>query len=258
MQTSRTTWLVIGISSLIVTLILLGGFIYAVKDILYPQATLELQTTKKPNAQTDSKRILIAGIGDSLTKGIGDDTGKGYIGILKQELAKSSGKEVNIIGNLAVSGHRTDQLQEELKRYGVQYTLRKANLIVITIGGNDLFSVGQDEVDPKIIEQRMPEALTRLTDILQTVNRLNPKADIYYVGLYNPFSQLKNGKESSLAVQKWNNEVFTLVNAYSNMTFVPSYDLFSKNPQAFLSSDQFHPNQDGYDRMAKRIAQLVE
>jgi lysophospholipase L1-like esterase len=258
MNQARTSWMLIGISSLIVTLVLLAGFIYAVKDILYPQASEELQYRSQKSGQMDSNKLLIVGLGDSLTKGIGDETGKGYIGHLKDELTVANDKQVSIIGNLAVSGHRSDQLQDVLKQAGVRYTISKANMIVLTIGGNDLFSVGQDEVDVSLIETRMPDALARLADTLKTINTINPKAQLYYTGLYNPFSELDNGMQSSQAVQTWNFEVFALINQYPQMTFVPSFDLFSKNPKAYLASDQFHPNEMGYERIAKRIAQVVE
>jgi lysophospholipase L1-like esterase len=258
MQRSRNLWLVIGLFSLIVTLVLAGGFGYAIKDILFPQASPILTGSIGNTAPLKADKIQLVGIGDSLTKGTGDETGKGYIGYVKEYLQPVVGQPVNIIGNMAVGGHRTDQLLELLQQKGVRYTLRQANMIVLTIGGNDLFNLGQDEVDVKVIEQRMPDALKRLESILATVNELNPKAELYYVGLYNPFAALDNGAQSSLAVQQWNDAVFSLLNQYPQMTFVPSYDLFTKNLKEYLSADQFHPNQLGYERIAKRIVQVIE
>jgi lysophospholipase L1-like esterase len=258
MNRSRTLWLSIGLFSLIVTLTLLGGFIYAIKDILMPQASPMIEGTISDKTNRSNTKIQLVGIGDSLTKGTGDETGKGYIGYVKEFLEPVLSKPVNIIGNMAVGGHRSDQLQQLLEETGVRYTIRQANMIVMTIGGNDLFSVGQDEVDVSVIEKRMPEALQRLQSILETVNELNPDAELYYVGLYNPFAALNNGAQSSLIVQKWNSEVFALLNLYPQMTFVPSYDLFTKNLKEYLSADQFHPNQMGYERIAKRIVQVIE
>jgi lysophospholipase L1-like esterase len=259
MRRSKEIWLWLGGFSLLVTLLFAVGFGYAMKDILFPQPSPLLGDVSEASGNTNDDTLRIVGIGDSLTKGVGDETGKGYIGHLKTLLTPIVGREVNVIGNIAVSGHTTAQLQSEiLPQAGVQYTIRQANMIVMTIGGNDLFRVGQDEVDTALVEQRIPETLTRLADILKSINEWNPQAEVYYIGLYNPFADLENGVQSSLVVQKWNSEVFALLKQYPQMTFVPSYDLFSKNLDAYLSSDHFHPNQPGYERMARRIAQIIE
>jgi lysophospholipase L1-like esterase len=42
------------------------------------------------------------------------------------------------------------------------------------------------------------------------------------------------------------------------MVLVPTYDLFELNANKYLYSDHFHPNQDGYERIAERIVQIMK
>jgi lysophospholipase L1-like esterase len=56
---------------------LLGGFIYAIKDILMPQASPMIEGTISDKTNRSNTKIQLVGIGDSLTKGTGDETGKG-------------------------------------------------------------------------------------------------------------------------------------------------------------------------------------
>ncbi|UJF36104.1 SGNH/GDSL hydrolase family protein [Paenibacillus hexagrammi] len=60
-------------------------------------------------------------------------------------------------------------------------------------------------------------------------------------------------------MQDWNDRVFTYTNRYSNMVLVPTYDLFEQNLLKYISSaDHFHPNGDGYERIADRIVQILK
>ncbi|MGO4274197.1 lipase, partial [Paenibacillus sp. TAF58] len=78
-------------------------------------------------------------------------------------------------------------------------------------------------------------------------------------GLYHPFLELDPKKEGSLIVQRWNNSVFEMMNRYPHMAIVPTYDLFEQNLIKYLSSaDHFHPNGDGYERIADRIVQILK
>jgi len=79
-----------------------------------------------------------------------------------------------------------------------------------------------------------------------------------YVGLYNPFADLKDVKEAGdQAVANWNLNVLDTMNQYSGTIVIPTYDLFTSNLDRYLSGDHFHPNGDGYQRIAERIVQSI-
>lgn len=272
LKSSRFLWRSVGTLALLATLLFVSGFIYAVKDILYPQASdLSLAPVEPtPNNELAAgDKIQIVALGDSLTRGTGDQQGKGYVGRVKEQLEKEMKKPVYVLANYSVNGYTTDQLlQDILKRSEVPASIAKADVVLLTIGGNDLFGFatangrpfenGQAELSPDEVRKRMPEAVARLSQILDKIAELNPRATIIYVGLYNPFRDIDSTGEASLVIDEWNREAFKIANKHPNMIVVPTHDLFEKNLLKYLYSDHFHPNQDGYQRIADRIMQVLE
>jgi len=271
---SRMIWRITGAAALLSTLLFVTGFVYAMKDILYPAASeLVLPPVEAPaeNLLTDADKIQIVVLGDSLTRGTGDQSGQGgYVGRVKEYLEKNTDKPVYVLNNFSVNGYRTDQLLKDIKeRSEVPASIAKADLVMLTIGGNDIFGLamgngiptgadGAAEIRPEDIRQRMPEAVSRLREILDTIAALNSRAAILYIGLYNPFIDMDTTGEASLIIDEWNREAFKVANQYRNMTVVPTHDLFERHALKYLYSDHFHPNQDGYQRIAERIIQALE
>ncbi len=268
MNGTRFIWRSVGLAAVITTLLLLFGLVYAIMDVLNPKAVSYMAEPDKPEVQSplDQDSIRIVALGDSLTKGTGDVSGKGYVLNVKSKLEQSTGKQVNLIGNYAVNGYRTEQLLKDLQgQPGVAYGIEQANLILLTMGGNDLFEISQnvlnsqtDELDPDKVRQRMPEPLKRLEQILTKLAELNPNAAIVYTGMYNPFFDLPEMRSASVHVAEWNDAAFRLSLKYPNMVYVPTFDLFQLNFSDYMYTDHFHPNQQGYERIAERIVQAIE
>ncbi|MEX2415579.1 MAG: GDSL-type esterase/lipase family protein [Paenibacillaceae bacterium] len=268
MRSSGFIWRTVGIAAVLSTLLLVFGLVYAVNDVVNPTATLFEDVTKLPNPLQDEKednRINIVSLGDSMTKGTGDLTGVGYVGYLREKLAEVTGKPVFVLNNLGVNGYRTEQLLADLNdKPSVAETLKKADIIVFTIGGNDLFKYVREElditsanIDPEELFKSIPEPAERLQQILKRLNEINPKATIVYMGLFNPFLDLDETRATSLAIAKWNETAFEFIHTYPNMILVPTADLFQKNLMNYLYTDHFHPNQEGYQRMADRAVQAL-
>lgn len=78
-------------------------------------------------------------MGDSLTQGVGDQQKKGgYVSIIKQKVEKQDNTKV-ITSNFGVAGDRSDQILKRLNdQSNVQQKLKSADVIVMTVGGNDL------------------------------------------------------------------------------------------------------------------------
>lgn len=216
----------------------------------------------------DGSKINIVALGDSLTEGVGDISTKGYVKQVQEKLTARNGKPVYVLNNFAVSGYRTDQLLNDLtqKKKQIGQALAEADLIMLTIGGNDIFNGGKGIFDNPTQEfnvqaalERMPEALIRLDKILKIVGEANPRAKIMYIGLYHPFLDIDANRDGSAVVEKkWNNAAFGLANRYPNMIMVPTYDLFRLNGRGYLADDHFHPNGKGYERIADRIVNILE
>ncbi|UKS30526.1 GDSL-type esterase/lipase family protein [Paenibacillus sp. HWE-109] len=271
MRSTRYIWGAIGLTASISTIVFAVGFAYAANQIWFPKASGDLNivtaTPKKETMIESRSKLQIVALGDSLTAGTGDNTGKGYVGRVREKLEKETGKPVFVLNNLAIPGYKSDQLLQDLTLKKTQDALAQADIILLTIGGNDIFAGGeglfsgenQTEFNPEAAEKRLGPALLQMDKILKAINQANPKATVLYVGLYHPFLDLDPKKEGSLIVQRWNNRVFELTNQYPQMVIVPTYDLFEQNLIKYLSSaDHFHPNGDGYERIADRIVQILK
>ena len=265
----RTAWLwrVAGIGGALCTIVLLAGFVYAVFDVVYPQVVQEQFIPPAPDesaAPAMGEQLRIVALGDSLTKGTGDLSGNGYIGYLRDKLEERTGEPNQLLNNLAVNGYHTGQLLDDLNKPSVAQTVAAANLIVFTIGGNDLFQYVRQEIGlsasalgAEELAASIPEPAEGLKRILRKLEEINPEATIVYVGLYNPFLDLDQTRETSRAIARWNEHAYDAIYANPNMILVPTADLFERNLIAYLSSDHFHPNAAGYERIAERIAQAL-
>ncbi|TVY11667.1 GDSL-type esterase/lipase family protein [Paenibacillus cremeus] len=278
MITTRWLWRTVGLVALLSTLLCIFGFAYAVNQIMYPkpvvseepgapQTAPQTQDKPKQDAWNAKDKIQIVALGDSLTAGTGDLTGKGYVGQVRDKLEKQLGKPVYVFNNFAIPGYRTaDMLKDWDTKKDIDKSISEADLILLTIGGNDLFDGGADifntqngeGFNPKAAAERSPEALKRLGQIFDRIAKVNPNAKIMYVGLYYPFLDLDKDRTGAPIVQQWNTSAFELANRYPNITVVPTYDLFELNLTKYIYSDHFHPNQNGYERIAQRIADILK
>lgn len=279
MKSSKWIWRSVSILSVFSTLLLLAGFVYAVKDIQSPQAAKDrpakVATPEKetgPATPAADKELKFAVIGDSLAKGTGDNSGMGFARRTIRELT-AAGRKATLLNNLGINGLTTTGLLPKLEERGTKYVLGEADVILLSIGGNDLFQ-GADlaskgiagtsttakgqELDPEDLLKGLPKASTQLKTILKRIRAINPEAMIVYVGLYNPFGDIEELQvPGNQAVAKWNEAALDTINKNGNMTLVPTFDIFQQHLGRYLASDHFHPNGDGYQQIAVRIVQAI-
>lgn len=225
---------------------------YAGKPDKIPEKTnVEKKTVKKDG-------LHIVALGDSLTRGTGDETGKGYVGVLLDEIKEKSKQEARLT-NLGVSGQRSDQLKEQIQQTEVKRQLQSADIILVTIGGNDLFRGGQGllEFETTDIVDIEKKFLENMNFIFQQIRASNSEANVFFIGLYNPFIDLDQGKETSAVVRHWNYQSAELSAAFPKIIFVPTFDLFELKVNDYLYTDKFHPNTKGYRLIAERVASLL-
>ncbi|WP_160031974.1 GDSL-type esterase/lipase family protein [Paenibacillus sp. An7] len=268
MKSSNRIWITVSTVSIIVTCVLIYGFIIAVQDIVNPSGNTDFISEQKETTTTSpieqSTEIKIAAIGDSLAKGTGDDEGKGFVRRVVSML-KEDGKEVRVTANLAINGLTAEKLFPELDEAGVKYTLEQSNLILLSIGANDLFQGAQagqaadiNIPDTAALFELLTKASDSLEKVLKKIAEINPNAKIVYVGLYNPFNDLKDLKQvGNAVVTTWNSKVLELISTYDQMALAPTFDLFENNVPQLLASDHFHPNAQGYEEMAERIVEVL-
>lgn len=237
----------------------LVGFVIAANDLIYPKAAQAIDVEEVPqDIIAKDGRMDIVGLGDSLTRGMGDTEGLGYIGRFTNMLKADWGQTVSL-ANLAVSGAKAPQLIEQLSDTGVQYSITQADLIVLTIGGNDL-NPGWDQLSEIDLQQYEPDVEAFANDvrtILTTLRSYNPVADIYWLSLFNPFESITELHGSSENIVLWNTALETIALEYEDVFIIPTFDLFQTKTSKLLSKDHFHPNNEGYQSMAERLLQKV-
>ncbi|GER73130.1 GDSL-type esterase/lipase family protein [Weizmannia acidilactici] len=206
----------------------------------------------------NTKQIVITAIGDSLTRGTGDTSGKGYAGYLADDLKKKTKKKI-LLQNNGIKGLTSSGLLEQINKPQIRRELRNADIILLTIGGNDLFQGGEalDHLNEAYIQKLEKPYLANLKQIYAAIRAANKTATVYHIGLYNPFIDLKRSKLTSAIVRQWNFDSASLAASYPKIVYVPTFDLFELNTNDYLYSDKFHPNTAGYKLIGERVASLI-
>ncbi|HDR4701395.1 MULTISPECIES: SGNH/GDSL hydrolase family protein [Bacillus cereus group] len=235
------------------------GFVSGVNDVLNPKAS---NLIKKTDVVAKEKKktgtLQIVSLGDSLTRGVGDKEGIGYVGRMKEDLQKDYKQKIALT-NLAVSGAKMPDLLKQIESSGAQYSIKKADVIVLTIGGNDLFP-GWESLGKIDLETYRPDTETFQNEakkIIEEIRKLNTDSPIFWLGLYNPFEDVEDLKGASNIVVDWNASLEKLAVNNKNVYITPTFDLFQNRGKDLLYSDHFHPNEVGYTYMADRLVQNV-
>lgn len=230
---------------------------YAPSDKLTVDA-IERKTSLKAKLPVDEKLFYnqsIVALGDSLTEGIGDAFNDGgFVSVLDQTI--NEGEKIATFINYGKLGERTQGLLKRLEEPKVKQSLRKADIVIMTIGANDIIKVVKDHITNLTFERFLKERVVfedRLAIILETIHEFNPSIHIYVVGLYNPFEKFfENIPELNQIVSDWNESSKQITKERTWTTFVPIDDIFS-NQSSLFSEDHFHPNTRGYVKIAERI-----
>lgn len=235
------------------------GFITSVNDVLNPKTSkLTPAVQKEIKGKQRKETLQVVSLGDSLTRGVGDKEGIGYIGRMKNDL-QTKYKQKVALTNLAVSGAKMPDLLKQMESSGTGYAIKQADVLVLTIGGNDLFP-GWESLGNLDLTTYHPDTATfqaNAKKILEQLRSLNPNSPIFWIGLYNPFEDVEELKGSSPIVVDWNGSLEKLALSYSNVYVVPTFDLFQNHGKDLLYSDHFHPNEAGYTLIADRLLQNV-
>ncbi|MBU8916907.1 SGNH/GDSL hydrolase family protein [Neobacillus sp. 114] len=246
-----------GVAALL-CLLWLAGLGWAVGEY-YAGTSENISKPSVSEQKADQKKgLTVVALGDSLTRGTGDETGKGYVGVLVDEIKEKTKKSVQLT-NLGINGQRSDQLRNQIQEEEIGRQIQKADVVLVTIGGNDLFRGGQGLIDfqAEDITAIEKKYLDNLNFIFTEIRKHNQTANVFFVGLYNPFIELNQGKEMSKVVRKWNYDSAEVSSVFPKIVFVPTFDLFELKVNDYLYSDKFHPNQKGYRLIAERVAALM-
>jgi lysophospholipase L1-like esterase len=217
-----------------------------------PPAPVRSAPAKKPG----NRLVLV--LGDSLSHGTGDPTGRGYATDVLDSLRRSGPAESI---NLAVAGAESSELALLLERENVKSIARSADLILVSIGGNDLShslgGAGAPTEALTAVTTARTNFARNLRTILETLREANPSAPIRLIGLYQPFPA--GGREARIGasmILSWNSLAEETAIGYPHVAVVPVFDLFQGRAER-LATDRFHPNRNGYRAIADRVIQSL-
>ncbi|EKN69484.1 G-D-S-L family lipolytic protein [Neobacillus bataviensis LMG 21833] len=230
--------------------------------VLHQEKKVAAQVFAPIPADFVPRKLTIVSAGDSLTQGVGDSTGQGgYLPYLKTMLEKEKGIQEVDFYNFGVKGNRTTQLLKRLKTPEMKEVLQKTDLVILTIGGNDIMKVVKDNISNLQISNFTKEKAAfqeHLTQIFEAIVQENPNASIVLVGLYNPFSTwFSDIKEMDQVVAEWNQVGQNVIANFSHAYFVKIEDVFLTAAEDLLYTDHFHPNDKGYELIAERLNETL-
>lgn len=268
---------IIWIIALVVLVVAAGGgtYYYVNRNNSQVSETKTVKKTKpKKKVIPKKKNISIVAVGDSLTQGVGDskDVGGGYVTRLTKKV-QDKYKVKTESHNYGVSGDTSQQIMARIKSDNKMHAdLPKADIITVTVGGNDFMHLlqrkGLDLTAGDIADEQV-KFDKRLTQLLTDLRNYNDKAPIYLIGIYNPFSiYLSNVKDAKTAFINWNKGSAKVASTFNEVYFVDINNLYQpkgitkkikktgSNPYLY-TKDHFHPNGTGYDMMTDKVFEKV-
>ncbi|HFI0695447.1 TPA: SGNH/GDSL hydrolase family protein [Streptococcus suis] len=216
-------------------------------------------------------------LGDSLTEGVGDVTGQGgFVPLLAQSLNNQYGYEVTY-QNFGISGNTSNQILKRMKEdKDLKLALEEADLLTVTVGGNDLRKVivkNLTNLKVSTFDKPAKEYGKRLESIIKTGRQQNADLPIYILGIYNPlYLSFPELTEMQIVVDKWNQTTKQITEKYKDVYFVDINELLYKGLEGEMGvsqsnstsannllyeDDHFHPNNTGYEIMKKALLEKM-
>ncbi|BCA85468.1 lipase/acylhydrolase [Enterococcus saigonensis] len=263
--------------------IVLNQTIPAAQPILKPTSVNEVVKNQK-------EKIHFVAIGDSLTEGIGDETKRGgFVPIVTNDMQERYRLTSVEVENYGVAGERSDQILKRIKKEKtILENIATADVLTLTVGGNDLMKVIQDNffgLTTKTFKRPQEKYQKRITEIITLLQKENKQAPIYVFGIYNPFYlNFPEITDMQKIVDNWNLATEETVKTFKNVHFIPINDLLYRgldnevgidstldsseeaelkstdssdlniiDNNALYDQDKFHPNNLGYQLMANAL-----
>lgn len=246
--------------------------------LLVPSAQPVL--SKADYTKSKIKSFSYVALGDSLTQGVGDTTNQGgFVPLVAQSLTNDEGYQVDA-QNFGVAGNTSNQILKRMEENPeIADALAKADLMTLTVGGNDLRKVILDNITSlKITTFKKPSIAysKRLLKIIELARKDNPNLPIYVLGIYNPFYlNFPEMTDMQVIVDNWNQTTQETVDKLDKVYFVPINDLLYQGidgqegvvqtsgddtkiiNDALYQGDNFHPNNTGYEIMKRAVLEKM-
>jgi lysophospholipase L1-like esterase len=240
--------------------VLAAGFVLALRGSIGEPLGQDPPPIAPPRLQAPRSgafRILV--LGDSLARGTGDATGRGFAVDVLDAFKKKGPAELT---NLGVNGMESPEVRALVETPNVRRLAAGADLILVSAGGNDLsHAVTRGPGSPADLTDAVAAARGRYVEnlraILRQLREANPTAPIGILGLYDPFGQESGaGRLGASVILQWNTLATETALAFPGVFVIPTFDLFYGRADR-LGADRYHPNRDAYALVAQRVMQVA-
>lgn len=223
---------------------------------------------------TKDRKVYYLSLGDSLAVGQMPDNSlnKSYGDYIKDYLedrnilefytkgfAKNGYRSIDLLNDV----NNNKKIKEGKKEISIKNALIKADIVTVSIGGNDLLY--KLNLSSSIDITEFDDIYSYVDEVIGDINKLlfelrkNCKEQIIVLGLYNPFAsfspKLANTVEPVLSYA--NLKIQDLTKKY-DMTFVDMHDMFLANPSYLPTYLEIHPTASGYRAMSKKIISAID
>ena len=165
--------------------------------------------------------------------------------------------------NFGLNGQRTGGLLSQLDRGDVADAVRRANIISISIGGNDFFTNNSPGLFFEVtfgyygrINSIASDMRRNFAGIIEKIKGYNPNAVILMQTLYNPtIYPFRFGVEE--AVKRVNSMIYDYLNDHPGAYHIVDVKSAIGADPTYICIDTIHPNAKGNERIAKVILQKL-
>lgn len=270
--------------------IVIAVIVFAGLSLSIPKAEplVKPSVATKKTSNMKSKLHYVA-IGDSLTEGVGDQTKQGgFVPLVANDLREDYQLKTVETENYGVNGERSDQILKRVKeKETIQTNIKTADIITLTVGGNDLMKVIQNNffgLTTRSFKKPLKNYQENVTELFAEIRELNPNAPIYVLGIYNPFYlNFPEITDMQTIVDNWNQGTEAMVKETDHCYFIPINDLLYQGldqkvgvaeeqtnttdsmaeslndikNNVLYEEDHFHPNNLGYQLMANAVKEKL-
>jgi lysophospholipase L1-like esterase len=178
--------------------------------------------------------INLVALGDSIAYGTGATDNYGYVYLYRDYLASSASVELK---NHSLKGMKTGDLLLQISvDQKIRRSIKSANIVTISIGGNNLLACASDNysiIDDACAQNGVNNFIADFKEILKIVNGLNSAATVKVLNLYNPYKADPNYqaeyelyKEADFYISQINTNIGEQTSLFSD-TMIDAYTNFS-------------------------------
>lgn len=217
-------------------------------------------------------------IGDSLAAGVtpNNDIGKGYADFLAESIHEI-GALKSFNKGFSYPGYKTTDVLNDIQQnvtkdiYGIgfeektaklQQSIKDTEVITISAGANDILplfkqdpTTGKASINQKMALTTLQQVGINYKSIMAQINQINPDAQVYVMGYYNPFPYMSEDVQPLLKqlLDMLNKAITTGVEG-TQAIFVPTGDIIASNYKTYLPNpENIHLSEAGYKKVTEQF-----